>query len=151
MALGWEFRSAEGIICPKVSKFWKLSLALEYAVHMHRISGKQAMRLVGHFVAMSLIRREAPCCLSAVYAYMSKYEFVSHVPWPSVRRELEWIRSLLPLMIHEVRSEVPSRVLCTDASHWGKGAVHGWLAPSQVESRLRERGRWRFRADPEAI
>ena len=61
------------------------------------------------------------------------------------------MRSLLLLMTHEVRSEVSPRVLCTDASHWGKGAVHGWLAPSQVDVYLRERDRWRFRADPQAF
>eukprot|EP00973_Karenia_brevis_P001826 249415-Karenia_brevis.AAC.1 len=58
------------------------------------LSGRQLQRIVGHYISMSLIRRETMCVCNAIYAFISKYPDVQHKLWPSVRRELRWMECL---------------------------------------------------------
>lgn len=145
--LGWEFRTEEGIVVPKGRRAWRLVLACQDLLDRRVCSGRQLGRLVGHFVSLGLLRRESLCCLSAVYAFQQKYDLVSCELWPSVLREVRWLKSLVPFLVHEYALPVRSMVLTCDASHWGKDAVHAHVSEPDIVEVCRYNERWRFRAN----
>ncbi|CAK0798854.1 unnamed protein product [Prorocentrum cordatum] len=107
-------------------------------------TGRQLSRLVGHFVSMALVKRETLCCLNAVYAFMAKHPEDSAPFWPSVVRELRWIQSLLPLLVHDLAKPFSSRVLACDASMWGKGVAHKSLSVGTIRDLSQYSERWRY-------
>ena len=144
-ALGWEFRRDDRCIMPKRRRVWRLWLALFHALERRQGSGRQLSRLVGHFVSMAaLVKRETLCCLNAVYAFVAKHPEDSAAFWPSVLRELRWMQSLLPLLVHDLAKPFSTRVLACDASMWGKGVVHKDLPSETVRELARFSERWRY-------
>ena len=60
--------------------------------------------LIGHVTWAALIRRKVLCVLSSVYPYMAMGLPTAARVWPTVRRELWLIRSLLPLLQKDLSS-----------------------------------------------
>eukprot|EP00959_Pyramimonas_sp_CCMP1952_P105595 2207838-Pyramimonas_sp.AAC.1 len=77
---------------------------------------------------MALVKRETLCCLNAVYAFVAKHPEDSAPFWPSVARELRWIQSLLPLLVHDLAKPFSPRAPACDASMCGKGVSHKSLS-----------------------
>ncbi|CAK0829401.1 unnamed protein product, partial [Prorocentrum cordatum] len=62
-----------------------------------------APRLIGHLTFVLLLRREMLILLSASYLFISKCYARRVRLWPSMRRELSWMRALLPLVWADLR------------------------------------------------
>ena len=114
--LGWEFQASDQSFRPKKARLWRLHGAIDFALSRGALNGRGLARIVGNFVSMSLLRRECLCVLSASYSFIWRHESASHPLWPSVRRELRWMRSLLPMLVHFANRPVLERVLAVDAS-----------------------------------
>ena len=65
VAIGWEFRSREGIIMPKAERLWRLDLAIQESLQRGAMTGRLLSKLVGHFVSMALLRRVILCTLTS--------------------------------------------------------------------------------------
>ena len=150
-ALGWEFRAVEGIIRPKTERVWRLALGIEECLIRKFVTGREVSKIVGHFIQMALVRREVMCVVSACYSFMLRHDLDRVALWPSVRRELRWMQSLLPLVFHDLRMPCQQRVIACDASEWGKGAVHGRLDTADIQQHILHRDRWRFKIDNSAL
>ena len=146
-SLGWEFNGVAKTIRPKRRRVWRLRLALQWALETGSLSGRQLARLVGHFVSISMIRRECLSALHACYAYIIKHDGHQHTIWPSVRRELEWMFHLIPLVVHDCGRPLSTRVLLADASSWGKGVLHATCDRELLEHHVQFSERWRFREE----
>eukprot|EP00971_Amphidinium_carterae_P344975 6485680-Amphidinium_carterae.1 len=89
------------------------------------------------------------CTLSV---FTSVYEFVERYPktmrpmWDSVRREIRWARSVIPLIFVNMRQKWGSVIYATDASEQGRGVLKREFPLEAVEKLGQTRERWRFRA-----
>ncbi|CAK0846614.1 unnamed protein product [Prorocentrum cordatum] len=83
--------------------------------------------------------------LSASYVFVSKCHARRVRLWPSVRRELTWMRALLPLVWADLRGAWAPSVMAVDASMTGLGAVERSANPRDVGRVGRVRERWRFK------
>ena len=72
-------------------------------------------RLVGHITWCALLRREVLALLSACYHFMEAGPEPQRV-WDSALKELNWIRSLLPLLQRDTRRPWCPTVYATDAA-----------------------------------
>ena len=122
-SLGWEFHREAQLIKPKSRRLWRLWYALDHALVRGQLSGHQLHRLVGHYISMGLIRRECLAVVNSCYAFCQAHPDHTNPLWPSVMRELRWMRSLIPYMMHRLVRPIMDRVLAFDASEWGKGVV----------------------------
>jgi len=78
-------------------RIWRLRYAIDYVLGRHDISGRSLEKILGHFTWGALVRREALAVVCACYEFVRKcYDSCTRI-WSSVRRELRWMRSLLPL------------------------------------------------------
>ena len=136
---------------PNDDTVWRLDFAIQEALGRQWLAGRQLSRIVGHVAAISLIKRELLCVLSACYAFMGRHDTSAAKAWPSVKRELRWMQALLPLARHDLRAPLSSRVLATDASEGGKGACQCRLGPDHVAEYARYKDKWRFKVDPSAL
>ena len=149
--LGWEFDRAKKSVRPKGARIWRLWLAISHALERQILSGTQLSRLVGHFVSMALIRREALSAVHACYSFIHQYPDTAHPLCPSVVRELRWIQSLLPMLTHSLYRPSSSRVLVCDASGWGKGVIHGSVDVGLVDQCMSYVDRWRYKYNDDSI
>ncbi|CAK0878486.1 unnamed protein product, partial [Prorocentrum cordatum] len=110
-----------------------------------RITGRQLERLVGHVVALLLLRREALSLLSAVYVFIRSTYDRAHPLWPSCRRELRWVLALLPTVFADMKRPWHSEVGAFDASPWGAGVCAARWPLSAVQAAGGQPEKLRFR------
>ena len=102
-------------------------------------------RVLGHVVALLLLRRELLCLLESSCTFVgSSYERRQPL-WPSVLKEFKRILSLLPVVVADTTLPWHATVTAVDASPSGFGAVETEWLPEEVRSvgALRERARFR--------
>ena len=131
--LGFEFQPRQRLWRPTSKKFWRIKLALDFALTPgRRCSGEEIERLAGHLVAIMMVRRDLLCLLHATYQFMRKAGRRRVPLWSSVVKELTWARALLPAMV--ARTDLPwdPVVSAYDASEWGYGVVESDWEPCQV-------------------
>ncbi|CAK0839605.1 unnamed protein product, partial [Prorocentrum cordatum] len=93
----------------------------------------------------ALLRRPLLAVFSSVYAFSRKYfDRVMKLP-PSVRRELRWAASLIPLAWADLRATWSPRVYASDASEEGGGACQKEAGLGAIRGAGRYGERWRFR------
>eukprot|EP00959_Pyramimonas_sp_CCMP1952_P443150 9277899-Pyramimonas_sp.AAC.1 len=82
---------------------------------------------------------------SYVYALSRKYiDRAMKLP-PSVRRELRWVASLIPLVWADLRAAWPPRAHASDASEEGRGARQKEADLAAIRGAGRHGERWRSR------
>ena len=86
-------------------------------------SGEELQRLVGKWSWAVLARRPAFAVFNAVYRFCSIARERVFSIWPSVRREMEVICGLAPLLFTRLDVEWFSKAVATDASSTGMGVV----------------------------
>ena len=64
-----------------------------------------------------------PLCLPNVYKFIQTAKAKKFFTWPSVRRELVDLLSLLPTMVHRMKQPLSDTLVATDASSVGNGVV----------------------------
>lgn len=108
--LGWMFSAEEPVVSAKPRRMWRLRLALGHALSRPTLSGKQVEVLIGHCTHAFLLRRELVACFNAVYAFVREASEGQVKTWPSVRRELRWVKSLLCYCLGDLSLPASQRV-----------------------------------------
>ncbi|CAK0867888.1 unnamed protein product [Prorocentrum cordatum] len=103
------------------------------------------LRVAGHFAFIAMSRRPLLAVFSYVYAFSRKYfDRVMKLP-PSVRRELRWAASLIPLAWADLWATWSPRVYASDASEEGRGVCQKEADLGAIRGAGRYGERWRFR------
>ena len=105
--------------------------------------------IIGHLSFCFLLRREFLSILSAVYGFARKATGMRMTLWSAVRRELRWAVAVLPLAYRKLDARWHGRVVATDASPSGLGAVHCEKPLSEVSQHGRVNERWRYQRGQE--
>jgi hypothetical protein len=87
------------------------------------VSGLQIEKLIGLWTWQLLLARPGLSILQHVYRYMNVVGENYQTLWPSVRKELICLISILPLLHVSLLSEWHSRLMATDASETAAGVV----------------------------
>ncbi|CAK0800855.1 unnamed protein product, partial [Prorocentrum cordatum] len=144
--LGFTLDSKAARWRPAPKKFWRVHGCISHLLEPgRRITGRQLERLVGHVVALLLLRREALSLLSAVYVFIRSTYDRAQPLWPSCRRELRWVLALLPTVFADMKRPWHSEVGAFDASPWGAGVCAARWPLSAVQAAGRQPGKLRFR------
>ena len=144
---GMHFNGQRGRVQVTTKRLWRLRLGIEGALAHGRCPGEQLRRLLGHITYACLLRREMLSILSSCYAFISSKGPASGVLWSSVRRELKWISSLLPLVYTNTWREWSPRLHVGDASDDGFGVCELMTDVATTSSLGRTSERWRFRTE----
>ncbi|CAK0819295.1 unnamed protein product, partial [Prorocentrum cordatum] len=130
-------------------RLWRIYGPLGHALGKRaRVAGQELERLIGHLVSLLMLRREGLAMLHASCEFV-RASYTKRQPlWKSVRRELAWVKSLLPCQpCLRADTTLPwsDMVTCFDASPWGYGIVETeWdLDSAQRVGRVSERARFR--------
>lgn len=86
-------------------------------------TGLDLAHIVGRWTWASLARRPALSAFSAVYRFIQCAGTRVFTLWPTVRRELEMVMGLAPLLYASTSAAWVDRVVATDASETGMGVV----------------------------
>ncbi|CAK0845448.1 unnamed protein product, partial [Prorocentrum cordatum] len=144
--LGFTLGSKAARWRPAPKKFWRVHGCISHLLEPgRRITGRQLERLVGHVVALLLLRREALSLLSAVYVFIRSTYDRAQPLWPSCRRELRWVLALLPTVFADMKRPWHAEVGAFDASPWGAGVCTARWPLSAVQAAGRQPERLRFR------
>ena len=97
-------------------------------------SGDVLRRLVGQWTWVMLVRRPALAVFSSVYKFCEFARGRAKPIWRSVRKELNVIMDLVPLLFCSLSAGFSSRVLASDASSTGFGVCAARAAVLEVMS-----------------
>ena len=92
-------------------------------------TGLHLAHLIGRWTWCVLARRPALSVMQHVYRFVTVADKRRFNLWPSVRRELFMLISLLPLLRANLAAPILSKVVATDASTLGAGVVCTTLTP----------------------
>ena len=85
-------------ICgPKPERCWRLKMAFEWLGEGGVVTWRQVQKLVGHFVADSMHRREGLSCMMALYDFITDKYWEPTRLWDSCREKCYMISGVLPL------------------------------------------------------
>ena len=90
------------IIRPVHERIWKLHQALQFVSDGNAISSHQLRRLLGHCMFSFLLRRPLLSIFHHCYRYVEAGYLKPSIPWPSIVKECEWARCLLPMLFVRV-------------------------------------------------
>ena len=139
-----------GVLRPERKRVWKLRLALEHLLDRGRCSGRQLRQIVGHYTWLALLRREGLCVCDVVYRFIEAARDRVWVLWRSVRREVEHMRNLLPVLFCDARLPWLGRLYASDSSGGDDGGCGGYGVVSKDVDPEIARGlgqaneRWRY-------
>jgi hypothetical protein len=101
-----------------------------------QVSGRQLAELLGHWTWACLGRRPGLSVFSSVFTFMDRFKGKKAPVWPSVRRELQTIAGLAPLLFTHLDAQHAETFLAVDASHWGAGVVASRMGSEEVRALL---------------
>ena len=134
-------------VSPK--RIWKLRFAFDFLLSCQQVSGRSLEAVIGHFTWACLVRREVLCVLDTSYRFVRAHRTQSAPLWASVRKELQWARSLLPMLMASLGRKWSGMVTATDSSTPGFGVCEAFSDPNTCRLIGRTSERWRFRAEDE--
>ena len=129
------------------SRMHRLRSAIQCVLRRGRASGDVIRILVGHITFACLLRREALSFIHSLYAFAQKNLGRVARLWPSVRRELECISAVLPLLRVDISQPWSVHVSASDASLFGLGGCEKVVDPGVVRAVGRVSERWRYAVD----
>ena len=97
-------------------------------------SGDVLRRLVGEWTWVMLVRRPVLAVFGAVYRFCDSAQGRCVPVWGSVRKELNMIMDLVPLLFCPLSAGFSSRVLASDASTTGFGVCAARVAVAEVRA-----------------
>ena len=100
---------------------------------------------MGHFTSMPLVRRGGLSVFRAGYIFASRNRDSYRRLWPSIKRELRWALSLIPLLVCNLALPWDHTVYVVDASPWGCGICLTESSEAQVADIGIHSERWRFK------
>ena len=107
-------------------------------------TGRELAAVVGNGTFAGLIRREVLSVFSSVYAFIDRVGTSRQKLWPSVRKEIRWFITLLPLLRRRFDAPWSTTATCTDASLWGMGVVESQRPLNKIKEAGKHNDRWRF-------
>ncbi len=133
--LGLSIDGARARIALPVDSQAALVRGTQAALCADVVTGISLSRLLGHWTWVLLLRRPALAALQHVYRYCETARWRRFTLWPSVRRELETLLALLPLLTADLAAPCFHRAFASDASEEAAGVVSTALTP-QLQSSL---------------
>jgi hypothetical protein len=106
-----------------VNKLWNLCQETLRFLSRETATGLQLSRLVGKWSWAILVNRPAFSVFSAVYRFIECAGPKNFAIWSGVRRELNCIIGLAPLLFTNISKVFFSKTIATDASSEGQGVV----------------------------
>ena len=143
--VGLEFDGLKHTVRVSKRRTWRLALAIDHILNLSEVSGKTLEHILGHYTWAGLVRREALALVQACYSFIHAYRDQRAPLWDSVRRELRWMRSILPLLVASLDSQWSETVTCSDSSHLGFGVCETTWDRELVRDVGSIAERWRFR------
>lgn len=107
----------------------KLARSTLSILRARHVTGKQLSQLIGSWTWCMLLRRSSLCVLQHTYRYIAVAGDQTFFLWPSVRRELECMLGLLPLLSTNMSSKFFRLAYASDASEFAGGVVAAPLTP----------------------
>jgi hypothetical protein len=98
--------------------------------------------LIGKWTWACLVFRPSLAIFGAVYRFIEKSGHVPFIIWPSVRRELNCLIGIAPLLFSQLDVNWYSKTMATDASMSGLGVVATSSVLDQVDSETISTQRW---------
>ncbi|CAE8588527.1 unnamed protein product [Polarella glacialis] len=145
--LGLQFALKRKQLRIKRERLWRLKFAIEDVLSRSRVSGALLECIIGHCTWIALLRRESLSVFSSVYAFCQKHRSTAVELWPSVKKELIWFKSILPLLTVSLSSPWYNTVTASDSSPAGYGVCTRKLSSEKVASIGRVSEKWRFRCE----
>ena len=142
--VGLCFDGVRGMVRIKPSRIWRLAYALDEALARPSLSGGALEVLLGHVTWAGLVRREILSVLNVSYRYVKTCHDWPATLWPAVRRELQQVKSLLPLLRADLRGKWHDKMIAPDASHFGLGVCERGDCRDMAASLGGVSERWRF-------
>ncbi len=136
-AVGWCSDGVKSVMRPSAKRVWKLYLAIDDVLNHPTMSSKQLEVLVGHYTFLALVRRPLLAFMLSVYAIIQKDYRRPRQLWPSIIRELRWMRATCPLILCDLAAPVLCRVMVSDASLDGQGVSVDMVAEPEAADALR--------------
>jgi len=122
IALPWESQAS----------LVRITLAV---LRAHTVTGTLLSHVVGRWTWVMMLRRPSLAVLQHCYRYCDVAKGGSFTLWPSVRRELQSMLSLLPLLTARLSDSFFAIAIASDASELAAGVVTAPLTP-QLHSQL---------------
>ena len=143
--VGLHFNGAEGYVSIKPTRVCKIRSGIDELLRSQFCSGRVLQLVLGHCTWALMARREGLAILSSSYAFVHQNGDKFCRLWPSVRRELSWLRSILPLLRMKVNCGWAHEATASDASPWGYGICHRQLEREVVQGIGSFSEKWRFK------
>jgi hypothetical protein len=121
--LGFEICGTAASIGVSSSSALQLVQRTLQVLRAPRVNGRALARLLGCWAWAQLLRRPSFSVLQQAYRYARLAGTRPFTLWPSVRRELEALLGLLPLLRTCWRAPLFRRIIATDASEHAAGVV----------------------------
>ena len=144
---GLDFDGEHATVRVGVRRAWRLRLAIDHILGSKAISGAAIEVIVGHFTWSAMVRRESLSIVSACYEFIRTFREKTAELWPSVVKELCWMRSILPMLRRDLSASWDSTITATDASNAGFGVCERHIDTRQVGNIGRVSERWRFNTE----
>jgi hypothetical protein len=133
--IGFDIDGVHGeITLPGESQLSLLRATLSL-LNQPTVTGSQLSHIVGRWTWVMMLRRASLAVLQQCYRYCRLAQLRRFILWPSVRRELLMLLSLLPLLRANLHAPFFHRAIASDASELAGGVVSTPLT-STVTSQL---------------
>lgn len=146
--LGWVLLGGCGFVVPSSNRRWTLRFALTALLSRRAVPGWLLEIVLSQFSFCGLLRRPSLSAMGAVYALIGAHCLDAQPLWKNVRKELEWMRGLLPLLEKNLRSKWAHETVVFDASEWGAGASVKRCPLEVIREAGRYSERWRYKLKP---
>ena len=131
---GVQFGDGGRRLAVKPERVWRLRAAIDEVLRRGRLSPRGLEVLLGHITWAMLLRREALALLGSVYAFARQVSALPLRLWASVRKELRWVASLLPLFATDTSIGWCQKITASDASLFGAGVCSARFPAHSVSS-----------------
>lgn len=143
--VGLYFDGNSGHMSIKQSRIAKIRAGIHDLLNRQFCSGHTIQLVLGHITWALMARREGLALINSCYAFVHKNIDKQARLWPSVRKELEWVATLLPLFRIRLNIGWSEDVTASDSSPWGVGVCSRKLDVKEVRNLGSFSERWRFK------
>ena len=142
---GLEFNGRRGRIRVRPDRLRRLALSIDALLRRGWASGPAMSVVTGHLTWAMISRRESLSIMAGIYAFVRRAGLKPIPLWPSVVRELAWLRATLPLWSCRLDLPWSASVHCSDASPYGRGVCERRLPLDIIAELGRANEKWRYK------
>ena len=148
--VGLHFNGISGFMSIKPSRIVKIKSGIDDLLRRQFCTGRVLQLVLGHCTWAMMTRREGLSLIHHSYQFCHKHLDESVRLWPSVRKELAWISSLLPLFRMRLNCGWGTDVMASDSSPWGVGVCSRKMDVDEIRKYGGMSERWRYRFEDAA-